>query len=302
MSKHFSIYNLALAALLTLIVFMSSKRSPLQENPTSPQNVPQIVKAVDLNRPFDFAGEPLPMDNFDVRERLDRELLVNTYWQSSTMLHLKNANKFFPLIERVLQEEGVPDDFKYLAVAESGLRNVTSPAGARGFWQIMKATAGEYKLEVREEVDERYHLEKATRAACRLLKNYHRRFGSWTLVAAAYNAGIGKIGRQLEEQRADTYYDLNLNPETGRYLFRLVAIKEILSRPADFGFYLDQADLYPPLSDYDTVEVTETIPNLGDFAIQRGTSYRLLKVYNPWLRTSRLTVKEGDRYLIKLPR
>jgi membrane-bound lytic murein transglycosylase D len=302
MKNHLHFYTLALAAFLTIIIFVaSSKEEPSHQRSALDYSIPQIIKPVDLKRSFDFAGESLPMESFDVRERLDRELSVNTYWHSSTILSIKNANKYFPVIEPILQEYGIPDDFKYLAVAESGLRNAVSPAGARGFWQLMSATAKEYGLEINSEVDERYHLEKATVAACKLIKNYYRKFNDWTLTAAAYNVGINKLSRQLEEQRANSYYDLNLNVETGRYIFRLVAIKEILSRPKDFGFFLEKEDLYEPLANFKTVEISSGIPNWGDYALENGTSYRLLKVYNPWLLKTSLTNKAGKTYEIRLP-
>lgn len=303
-SRHLQYLNIALAAFLGIAILTSSDDpgDPGNNNNSPDTDLPQVVKPVDLDRDFDFAGEPLPMDNFDVRERLDRELLVNTYWQSSTLLNLKNTYKFFPMIERKLAEAGIPEDFKYLAVAESSLRNVVSPAGARGLWQIMSPTALEHDLEVNREVDERYHYEKATDAACKVLKQYYRNFGSWTTVAAAYNAGYGNIKNEIEIQRAETYYDLNLNAETARYIFRLVAIKEILSRPDDFGFYLEDKDGYPPLDDYKPIIVTSSINNLGDFAVEQGTTYRMLKVYNPWLLDSRLTVRPGQEYEIRVPK
>jgi len=304
MNKPLSYYTIALAAVLAAAIFASYSDQPAEAEGTlyAPKgNLPQVIKPVDLDKPFSFAGERLPMDNFDVRERLDRELLVNTYWHSNTVLNIKNAYKFFPMIERKLKAYDIPEDFKYLAVAESGLRNAVSPAGARGLWQFLRSTAREYGLEVNREVDERYHYEKSTDAACRMFRNYYRKFQSWTLVAAAYNAGYGRVSRELETQRAKTYYDLNLNAETSRYVFRLVAIKEILSQPEDFGFYIDNEHRYPPLSDYKTVTVEKSIPNLGDFALEQGTTYRMLKVYNPWLLDSSLTISRGNSYDIKIP-
>ncbi|MBV6653335.1 MAG: lytic transglycosylase domain-containing protein [Mameliella sp.] len=300
-SRHLQYLNIVLAAFLGIAIFTSTDEPDTSSSGNPDADVPQIVKPVDLDREFDFAGEPLPMDNFDVRERLDRELLVNTYWHSSTLLNLKNTSKFFPMIEEKLAAAGIPEDFKYLAVAESSLRNVVSPAGARGLWQIMSATAKEHGLEVNREVDERYHYEKATEAACKVLNQYHKKFGSWTMAAAAYNTGYGNITEEIATQRAATYYDLNLNAETARYIFRLVAIKEILTRPDDFGFYLEQEDGYPPLDNYKTIAVTSSISNLGDFAIEHGTTYRMLKVYNPWLIDSRLTVRPGQEYEIRIP-
>ncbi len=304
MHKALHYYTLAMSAFLTIAVFASYSGEQGEERETSRQenSIPQVIKAVDLSKPFDFAGEKLPMDNFDVVERLDRELLVNTYWHSNTILNIKNAYKYFPVIERILKENGIPEDFKYLAVAESSLRNEVSPAGARGIWQFMNGTAGQYGLEANREVDERYHLEKSTEAACKLLKDYYRRLNSWTLTAAAYNAGLSRISREMETQRAETFYDLNLGSETSRYVFRLVAIKEILSRPQDFGFYIDNEHRYLPQDGLRIIEVNGPIPNLGDFAREHGTSYRLLKVYNPWLLDSSLSNPKGKTYKIKVPK
>ena len=303
MQKAVQYYTLALASFLT-ITFFASYYSGTTEKPEQPleDKLPQVIQPVSLDQSFDFAGEALPMDNFDVRERLDRELLTNTYWHSTTLQHIKNTYKYFPIIEKILAENDMPEDFKYLAVAESSLRNATSPAGARGIWQFMKNTGAFYGLEINSEVDERYHLEKATQAACKYLKDYYKQFGSWTLSAAAYNMGGPRLKKEMEVQRADNFYDLNLNQETNRYIFRLVAIKEILKTPEKFGFYLEAGDGYKPLTDYKIVKVSSSIPNLGDFAKEYGITYRMLKVYNPWLRTSKLTNRSGKTYEIKIPK
>ena len=280
MQKKLQLFTLILAAFVMIAIFTSNRQKATdgQSEPAAftaiDENIPQVVKSVDLDRPFDFAGEALPMDNFDVRERLDRELLVNTYWHSSTLLNIKNSYKYFPVIERMLAENDIPDDFKYLCVAESNLRNETSPAGAKGFWQFMKPTGQHYGLEINSEVDERFHLEKATEAACKYIKGYKDRFGTWTLAAAAYNMGGTRLASSLKSQRSQSFYDLNLNGETNRYIFRLVAIKEILKAPQDFGFYISKEDSYPPLDNYQIVTVNEPIANLGDFAVEHGTTYR----------------------------
>jgi len=266
----------------------------------SEYNLPQVVKSIPLAKIPSFAGEEMPI-NIDTKERLDRELTVNSYWHSSTLLNIKNAKKYFPIIERILAENGVPDDFKYLAVAESSLRNVTSGAGARGFWQFRTLAAKEMGLEVNSEVDERYHLEKSTEAAANYLKKLKERFGSWTNAAAAYNVGPTNYSKSLRDQGHDSFYDLNLNPETNRYVFRLIAIKEIMKDPSAFGFYIEPEDEYDSIEDVYEVEVNESVPNWGEFARKYGISYRLLKYYNPWLKDDKLTVKKNI-YFIKIPK
>jgi len=263
--------------------------------------LPQRVRSVDLTGPFTFAGEELPVDNFDVRERLDHELLRNAYFHRNTILLLKRRARFFPTIERILAEEGVPDDLKYLAVAESGLSNATSVAGAKGVWQFMTPTGRGFGLEINGEVDERYHLEKATRAACKYLKDYHKQFEDWRWVAAAYNMGGPNVKKWRSRQRAESVFDLDINSETMAYLFRIVALKTILQDPNAFGYEIDAADNYPPLDSYKTITVSKSIANLGDFAEENGTSYRMLKVYNPWLVSGSLTVSKGNSYEIKIP-
>ena len=263
--------------------------------------LPQVIKSVPLDKGYAFAGESVPVDNFDVYERLDREMLVNSYWHSSTVLNIKAANRYFPVIEPILAEEGIPDDFKYLAVIESNLRNETSPAGARGLWQFLKSIGSYYGLEINDEVDERLNVEKSTLAACKYLKDSKRKFGSWTLAAAAYNMGDTRLRKELDQQKADNYYDLNLNDETSRYVFRILAVKEILQDPQAFGFIIDPQHLYEPLDKYQVVEVDKGITDLGDFAQEHGITYRMLKVYNPWLRTGKLTNKAGKTYQIKIP-
>jgi hypothetical protein len=272
-----------------------------KNNGTAPP--PQRVRSVNLDKDFDFCGEKLPMDNWDVRQRLDAELLRNVYYHSQTILALKRANAIFPIIEPILKEEGVPDDLKYLAVAESALSNAVSPAGARGVWQFMKETAASYGLEVSAEVDERYHLEKATRAACKYMKREKERLGSWTLAAAAYNGGPGRIGEEMAKQRAKSFYELNLaSDETMRYPFRIVAIKEVMENPAEYEYDVADNHLYPPQTSYRTLEVSGPVANWGDFARENGTNYRMLKLYNPWLVDSKLTNKEGKKYLVRLPK
>lgn len=249
---------------------------------------------------LDFAGEKTPMNLYYVRESLDRELLVNVYWQSSSLLLLKKANRYFPLIEPILKKYQVPDDFKFLALIESGLSNVVSPAGAAGFWQFIPETGKKYGLEISEEVDERYNIEKSTEAACKFLLSSYRQFGSWTLAAAAYNAGEGRIKNAVEAQRGVGYYDLYLNAETSRYVFRILALKLLYEHPTEFGYFIRNKDLYPPIPTY-TVTVDSTQTSLVAFAVKNGINYRVLKDFNPWLRKERLTVKPGKKYILTIP-
>jgi len=259
-------------------------------------------KIFSLNIPenLSFAGERVPLEIEDVRESLDRELLVNTYWQSQSLLFHKRANRWFPVIEPILAENGVPDDFKYLAVIESGLDNVVSPAGATGYWQIMRDTGREYGLEINNEVDERYNVEKSTVAACKYLKKAYEKYGSWTMAAASYNVGMRGLERQVNRQKADNYYDLLLNTETGRYLYRTVAIKEILSKPAQYGFHFRPKDLYQPYETYD-VTINTAVDDFANFAFEHGVNYKILKILNPWLRDTYITNPLKKEYTIKLP-
>ncbi|EOZ96655.1 Membrane-bound lytic murein transglycosylase D precursor [Indibacter alkaliphilus LW1] len=258
------------------------------------------VRIFELPETISFADETVPLNDAEVKERFEREIYVNAYWQSNMILLMKRAGKYLPTIERILNEQGVPDDFKYLAMAESGLMNVVSPAGARGFWQFMPATAKEYNLEVSNDVDERYHLEKSTEATCKYLKSAFAKFGNWTAVAASYNMGINGFGRRLQEQRQASYYDLLLNDETSRYLFRILAFKEIFENPVKYGFELKEKEIYQPAV-YRELIIDSSVDNLANWAIQHNSNYKELKNNNPWLRSSSLNVKRGKTYTIRLP-
>lgn len=258
------------------------------------------IKALKLPKNLNLAGERVPIERDDIKERMDRELLVNTYWQSNGLLLLKRANKFFPILEPLLKKYGLPDDFKYLAVAESALMDLSSPAGASGLWHFLKSTGKEYGLEVNDNVDERYHIEKSTKVAAEYLKSAKEKFGSWTLAAAAYNAGRAKIQQRLEEQEVSDYYDLLLNAETSRYIFRIVAIKEIMSHPKKYGFDLDQEDLYK-FKKTRVIRIDTAISNIVDFARKYGLTYKEFKRYNPWLRENKLNNKSRKLYEIKIP-
>jgi hypothetical protein len=266
----------------------------------APPNLENNASALDVPTVLSFAGEPVPVNDVDVRERLDRELLVNTYWHSNMLLSFKRANRFFPVMEPILQQQGVPDDFKYLALIESGLANVLSPAGAAGFWQILKTTGSEYGLEIGKDVDERYHVEKATVAACAYLKAAKEKFGSWTAAAASYNMGMGGLNKQMARQGATNYYDLLLNSETSRYVFRIIAVKEIYENPAKYGFKFTKNDLYHPVPSK-TVEIAAPIEDLAELAGTYGVTYKALKIHNPWLRDKHLKSHDKDTYVLEIP-
>lgn len=248
----------------------------------------------------DFAGEKTPLQITDVRERLDRELLINANLDATTALIIKRANRVFPTIEPILQKYGVPDDFKYLAVIESGLTNATSSSGAKGIWQFMPDTAKEKGMEVNDIVDERYHLEKSTEAACKYLLSAKEKFGSWTLAAASYNGGMSGVSKKIEEQKVTDYYDLALTEETSRYVFRILALKEIMKSPEKFGFTLFSTDLYTRIPSK-KIEVDSTINDLADFAKTQGINYKILKIHNPWLRDKKLINPSKKKYELEIP-
>jgi len=258
------------------------------------------IELVGLPTEIDFAGEAAPLTIVDVRERLDREMIINTNLHSSTTLIFKRASRAFPVIEPILKKYGVPDDFKYLAVIESGLVNAVSPAGARGVWQFMPETAKEKGMEVNDFVDERYDLEKSTEAACRYLLEAKNKFGNWTLAAASYNGGMFGINRQLESQQVTDYYDVLLTEETSRYVFRILALKEIMQNPAKYGFDIPKDQLYYPI-EIKKIEIDTPITNLSSFAKGMGINYKILKLHNPWLRDKKLDNKSNKKYILEIP-
>ena len=255
---------------------------------------------VGYNLKMDFSGEEVPTFMADVQERLDKEMITNMNYHTNTTLVIKRANKVFPIIEPILAKYGVPDDFKYLAVIESSLVNAVSPAGARGVWQFMPATAKEKGMEVSDEVDERYHLEKSTEAACKYLLVAKEKFGSWTLAAASYNGGMGGISKKMEEQQVDNYYDLLLTEETSRYVFRILALKEIMSKSDKYGFSIPKEALYYNIPTKKIV-VDSSITDLAKFAKTQGVNYKILKIHNPWLRDKKLTNTSRKKYEIEIP-
>lgn len=258
------------------------------------------IYSLSIPESLSFAGENVPLTDPDVRERLDRELLVNTYWQSNTLLMLKRANRWLPEFKQIFQEEGVPEDLVYLGLIESGFQNVVSPANAAGFWQFLSSTGEEYGLIVDGEVDERYHPVKSARAAAQYLASAKEEFGSWTLAAASYNMGKAGVRRQLERQKVSNYYDLLLNSETARYVFRIIAVKEIVNRPVEFGFHLRDADKYEAIPT-EVVEVTGAVESWPDWAHEHGINYKTLKYHNPWLREDYLRNRSNRTYQIEVP-
>ncbi len=299
-------YAITFAAAFLIIITISilykctvNKDTVTLENKSTQESY--TISSLDLPDNIDFAGEEAPLDLFYVKESLDKELLINTYWHSSTLLYYKRASRYFPVIEPILEKNKVPNDFKYIALIESGFENVVSPKGAAGFWQFRKGAAEEFGLEINNEVDERYHLEKATEAACKYFLDAYEKYGSWTMAAASYNAGKRGIDRQIEKQKEDNYYDLLLYDETERYVFRVLAMKSIFLDPEKYGFFIQEEHLYPPIGTYD-MQVDTAVSNWADFAKQFDLTYRILKEFNPWLRQAYLKNPRGKTYNIKIPK
>ncbi len=296
---------------ITLALFISINAIQNGGSETSTVNGPRAfqreregdynVYALKIPQKLSFAGEEVPLHMQDVRERMDRELLVNTYWQSNGLLLIKRAHRYFPVIEPILEANELPEDFKYLAVTESGLMNVTSPAGAKGIWQIMGDTGKEYGLEINKNVDERYHLEKATKVACDYLKEAKEKFGNWTLAAASYNMGMNGVQEQIDKQRMYSYYDLLLGEEPERYIFRLLAIREIIENPSKYGFNITDDDLYKHIPVRE-LKIDTSITDIARFAKDQGINYKILKLYNPWLRENTLNNSSRKKYIIKIPK
>ncbi|MEO8233582.1 MAG: lytic transglycosylase domain-containing protein [Ignavibacteriota bacterium] len=294
---------LSVAGLLyisTNIFFTNNTSATVDEN--NGGKFPQDYKIISPKIPDNISifGEGVPLENFEVCERVDREILVNTYWHSATILAIKRANRWFPVIELILKQNNIPDDFKYLAVVESNLENIVSPAGATGFWQFIKSASKQYGLEVNDEVDERYDLEKSTVAACKYLKTAYDMFGNWTMSASSYNAGISGIDKWSGLQKSANYWNLVLGSETSRYVSRIIAMKLIMENPNAYGYDLMEKDLYQPLK-FKEVELSTYVANFADYAVTLGVNYKTLKLYNPWLRDTSLKNKGGTTYKIKVP-
>jgi hypothetical protein len=244
-----------------------------------------------------FCGEKVPLENFDVRESLGRELNSLSYWHSSMIYTIQLSGRYMDIIEKLLKQYGVPDDMKYLCVAESNLQNVVSPSKAAGFWQFLSGTAKEFGLQITPEIDERYNLEKATKAACEYLKMAYSKFGNWTLAAASYNVGMAHIANQLALQKQKSYYDLHLNQETIRYIYRAVAYKTVMSAPEKYGFYISPKNKFDPLV-YKEIDVTGPVDWIV-FAEKHDTNYKVLKIFNPWIISTKLSINKT--YKVKIP-
>jgi hypothetical protein len=298
MNKSLRFLSFLSVAFITLLFINAVNKSDVDPNTNTHQNYK--VQALKLPNTLNLAGERVHLEKPDVRERMDRELLVNTYWQSNGLLLLKRSNKYFPILEPLLKKYGLPDDFKFLAMAESGFTDETSSVGAAGMWHFMKATGKEYGLEINSNVDERYNIEKSTKVAAEYLKKAKDRFGSWTLAAASYNAGNYGISRRLKAQKVDNYYDAILANETERYVFRIIALKEIINNPEKYGFVYEKEDLYTMQKTY-TIKVDTAITNIASFAKGFGINYKELKIHNPWLRENKLNNKSRKVYEIKIP-
>jgi len=280
--------------------FVDKSTAQERNNPEKSFEKNYNVFSLELPKNMNFAGEPVPLDQPDIYERMDRELLVNTYWQSNGILMIKRSKKYFPIIEPILKANGIPDDFKYLAVAESGLTPIVSPAGATGFWQIMSYTGKEYGMEINSNVDERYNIEKSTQVACEYIKKAKEKFGTWTMAAASYNVGMAGIQNQMERQEQSGYYNLLLNDETERYVFRILAIKQVLSNPEKYSFNIDEDHLYKQIKTK-TIQVDTAITDIPKFAKSFGLNYKQFKIHNPWMRDNFLLNKTGKVYQVKIP-
>lgn len=265
------------------------------------QNGEQVAVIPELPSKISFAGEEVPLKYFDVRESLQREMTVITYWHSSMILIFQNDNRYRREIMKILKDEGVPEDFYYLGIAESGLQPVSSYAGACGYWQFLAATAKEYGLVVDDEADERYNIEKSTRAAAAYFKKAYAELGSWTLAAASYNIGLANVKYRKKIQFQNNYYDMQFPEETGRYVFRALAFKTIMNDPEKYGFKLDKDQLYPEL-EYKEVTVNTPIENWSAFAAKHRTNFKLLKMYNQWIKANNLTNKNRDTFIVRIPK
>jgi len=296
--KSYLLPVLVMINVVVLVIVLGSAKS----GPTEVVVKKEVrYEPIELPEQVSFAGEPMPLDRFYVKEALDRELLSNAYFHSQTIRYIKLMPRYFPIIEPILKEHGIPDDFKYLAVAESGLNpRAISPAHAAGFWQLLKGTGTDYGLEINAEVDERYHIEKATHVACEYIKDAYNKFGNWTMVAAAYNRGMTGVSRQMDRQKEDDYYDLLITTETARYVYRIVALKLLMEDPEKYNFFVSDEEKYQPIPTKE-VEIKGSVTDFADYAKKQGVSYKVFKDFNPWLRENNLTYSGKKRYWVEVP-
>lgn len=264
------------------------------------KNNPNTIIQPYIPQNLTFCGNNIPVNYFDVKESLDRELIVNTYWHSNTSLIIKRSKRFFPIIDTILERFNIPNDFKYLAVIESSLQNVTSPSNAKGYWQFLEGTGKEYGLTINREVDERLHIEKSTIAACKYLKKAYDRFNDWFLVAASYNMGMNGLAKEIESQKVNSYFDLELNSETARYVYRILAMKQILENPVKYNFNIKNTQKYSPYK-YKIIGIDSSISDLTAFAITQNSNIKILRKLNPWLISNSLSNLPNKLYEIKLP-
>ena len=300
--KNSSFFFLAAGVIIGIGVAFLCSNQQVSDEEYPRSEVPSVVISPKVPASMEFAGEQVDLRRADLHERMDREMLAFTYSHQLTLLMFKRANRYFPIVEPILKEYGVPDDLKYLMVIESNVDpKIKSSAGAAGLWQFMQTSGREYGLEVNDNIDERYHVEKSTRAACKYLKSLYSRFGDWMTVAAAYNGGPGGVQKKQESQGVQSSLDMLLVEETSRYMFRILAAKAVFSQPQRYGFVLRSEDLYPYIPPKEVVTTTSAIPDLTAFAKEHGVTIAQLKAENPWLRENTLNNKSGRTYEIKIP-
>lgn len=291
---------LALTATLALsgvVTGACAQPSPAGDSPES-----AVVYIPTVPKSLNFAGEQVPLNLADVRESLEREVSVTMYMHSRTMNTLRNVTRYFPVIEPILKANGIPEDFKYLCMAESGLNpNAVSSAKAAGLWQFMTSAAKDYGVETGDNVDMRFHIEESTRAACKYLNAAYKRYGSWTMAAASYNAGLAGVTRRMNTQGVENYYDLFLPEETMRYVYRILTFKLLVENPRHYGFHLKQSDYLPPYDNYREVKVNSSVIDWSAFATAQGTNYKVLRILNPWIRSYEYNNTSGKTYTVKVP-
>ncbi len=296
--------NIFVIALLIILSLPSCKDEPktsVNKTEFTKESIENHFVVPEVPEEMTFVGEKILFKDLDLKERLDNELVINNFWHSNTIMMMKRSNRWLPIMKEIFKDEQVPEDLVYISVIESGLQNVTSPRGAKGFWQFMERTGEEYGLIINSQMDERYHVEKSTRAACQYLKEAHDKFGSWILAAASYNLGMFGMADNLERQKVDNYFDLSLNPETARYIFRIMAVKLVFENPNNYGFYINNESLYPEYLTKDVI-IDTSIPNLYEWSIENGISIKILRKLNPWIRGKDFILKEGEVYTFKIPK